>query len=251
MKSKIFKLKSLLKYKNTAIILFRGIEMKMVSVMLKKYKLSSPSLDLGSGDGFISSILFKKRFDIGVDNDENKDTLLAIKNKRYKKVLIESAEKMSVKKKSLNFVFSNSVIEHIPNNKAVLSEVSRVLKPGGYFIFTCPSVYFTQFLSEKYSSVYASLRNKQLNHFHLLNHKQWTKRLNKVNLEVINFTYYTTKTELLVWEKLVWLNKIKDFFGISSKSNRKAEIAKIKSIVDFSKTSKKHGANIIIVAKKK
>lgn len=251
MKTRKYSFGDLKHYKNSAIILFRGIELKFVSKKLRSLSIRKPSMDLGSGDGFIASVLFKDKIDYGVDNDENKDTLLSIKNKRYRKVLIESAEKMSLKTKSLNFVFSNSVIEHIPDNRAVLSEVSRVLKKDGLFVFSSPTKYFTKYLEQKYGKIYANFRNKQLNHFHLLDHKSWKKRLARHNLKVIYSTYYTSQRELLFWEKLVWKNKLLSLLKWLGIKNNNSDILKIKKIINNSRTSKKAGANILIVAKKK
>ena len=40
---------------------------------------------------------------------------------------------------SFDFVFSNSVLEHIPNLHAVLDEIARVVRPGGRVVATVPT----------------------------------------------------------------------------------------------------------------
>ena len=111
--------------------LFRVLELQAVYKNIKNHSFRGPSMDLGGGDGYLSTILFDKKFDFNVDKGEANDLHVAKRHHRYRKILVESAEKMSLKDSSLNFIFSNSVIEHIPNNEAVLKEVSRTLKKGG------------------------------------------------------------------------------------------------------------------------
>ena len=43
---------------------------------------------------------------------------------------------------SFDFVFSNSVLEHVDELEPLLAEVGRVLRRGGRFVFTVPSVRF-------------------------------------------------------------------------------------------------------------
>lgn len=251
MKVKNFSFSKLARYNHPAILLFRGIELKILSQILSRYKIKSPSMDLGSGDGYISSLVFKETFTYGLDNNEAGDTKIAIKLKRYKKILIESAEKMSLKTNSLNFVFSNSVIEHIPRNDLVLNEVGRVLKKGGYFCFTCPSSFFTEYLTKQYGSGYSQIRNKHLNHYHLLSHSQWKKRLANENLKLIEYKYYMTEDDLLFWDKLVWVNKILFFlFPLRSLLMSALFSKSVQKRVSLSTVSQSEGANILIVAQK-
>lgn len=251
MQTNKFSIHKLNKYHHQAVLLFRGIELKILSLVLSDYRFKKPSMDLGSGDGYISSVIFKESFTYGVDNDEAGDTQIAIKKKRYKKVLIESAVDMSLGSESLRFVFSNSVIEHIPNNHKVLKEVSRILSPGGYFVFTCPSVFFTRYLSEKHGETYAKIRNKHLNHYHLLDHTEWKRRLDKNGLKMLEYHYYMTKNDLLFWDKLVWLSKVISIFGpIGDKVMISLFNRRVKSLVAQSTTNQSEGANILIIATK-
>ena len=245
-----FNLRKLKKYNHPSVSLFRGIELKVLSKVLNKMEINGPSMDLGCGDGYISKTIFKNQFEYGVDNDEAGDVKIAIKKKRYKTVLVQSAEKTTITSNSLNLVFSNSVIEHIPNNEKVLNEVSRVLRKGGYFIFTCPSIYFTKYLTEKFGRLYTQVRNKQFNHYHLLSHNAWKKRLAKHSLKLTNHYYYMDKKTLIFWEKTLWqhkLNKILPFIF----DNPKVYNKEIEEIVSSSKTSKMQGANVLIIAQKK
>lgn len=60
---------------------------------------------------------------------------------RYPNVhIVSSLEKIPYKDSSVDLLVSNSVLEHIYEYKAVIEEVYRVLKPGGYFYLSVPSL---------------------------------------------------------------------------------------------------------------
>lgn len=202
--------------------LFRGIELQTIYSNTKGINFKQPSMDLGCGDGYLSSILFDDKFTYGVDNDEANEVSMAIKKKRYRKVLIENAESMSLPNGSVNFIFCNSVIEHIPDNNAVLSEVSRILKRKGDFVFTSPSDKFKEYLylSNKLSPLgldflgrwYKEKRNKLLNHYHNYSHSQWVRKLKKYGLRVIKYDYYIDKKTNMFWDKLALEVRIRKIF---------------------------------------
>ena len=133
-------------YTHPSAILFRAVELKTIYEGTEGVNFSQPSLDLGCGDGKIAESIFDENFTYGVDNGEAKDVEEAVESKRYQKIFLESAEKMSLPDNSVNFVFSNCVIEHIPDNEAVLRETSRILNKGGAFVFTVPSHNFPKYL---------------------------------------------------------------------------------------------------------
>ena len=246
-----FHLDKLYKFGQLSDLIFRGIELKVVSQKLRKLSLTGTSMDLGCGDGFLNKTIFKDKFDFGIDNDEAGLVKVAIKKKRYKKILIESATKMSLANNSLDLIFSNSVIEHIPDNKNLLKEVSRVLKPNGYFIFTCPSSYFTTYLTKNFGGPwYSKLRNKQFNHYQLLDHRKWKKRLNKNRIKLINYFYYMSEADLVFWEKILWQQKLHKYLPFIFE-DPKIFRSEIISRVEKASPSKKEGSNILIIAQRK
>ena len=199
-------------YSHPSAILFRAIELGVIYKNTEKINLRQPSLDIGCGDGKIANVLFDEKFTYGVDNGEAKDVQEAIDNKIYGKVFLESAEKMSLPDNSINFAFSNCVIEHIPDNEAVLSEVSRILKKDGDFIFTVPSHLYPSFLylTNKLASMglgrlsqfYKYRRNKMLNQFHCYSAKDWEKKLSKHGFRIVKHQYYVSKKTLMLWDKM-------------------------------------------------
>lgn len=213
MKTKLVTVESFVKHPHPASKLFRSIELKKVYEMTKNIEFRHPSIDIGCGDGYLSSLLFDEPFTYGIDNGEANDVDIAIKEKRYDHVLVESAEKMSLKNNSLNFAFSNSVLEHIPNIEAVLSEVSRTLTPGGDFVFTSPSDKFGDYLYVTHlfnkmklgflANWYSKKRNKLLNHYHVYSHTKWEKLLQSHGFKVVKYAYYIDNKTLQIWDKIV------------------------------------------------
>jgi len=242
-------------------VLYRSIELRQIYFYCKDIKFKSPSLDIGCGDGKLSSILFNNRFTFGLDNGEAHDYQEAIKYKRYEKVLLESAEKMSLYDNSVNFIFSNSVLEHIPNIDSVLKETSRVLNKGGYFVFTTPSKYFKEYITlcdffnlvglKMINKMYSKYRNKALNHYHLHDHKYYMVILRSYGLEVVYHSYSVSKEVIKQWDKMALKIKFYKLFGINlEKKVKEQEQGKIIEMYENDKINQNEGANLLIVAKK-
>ncbi len=53
-------------------------------------------------------------------------------------VQCENLEKLTFNDCSLDIIITEDVLEHVANYKKALKEIWRVLKPGGFFIFTIP-----------------------------------------------------------------------------------------------------------------
>ena len=248
-------------YDHPSAVLFRALELKMMYESVKEYEFLGPSLDVGCGDGLISSMCFAGKFTYWVDNGEAKDVEEAIKNCRYEKIFLEGAEQMSLKDESVNFVFSNSVIEHIPDNDATLSEIYRVLKPGGYFLFTSPSAYFSEYLyvSQLLAQVkmnfliplYVKYRNKMLNHYHLYDHKSYAKKLEARGFKLVSYSYTITKEALNLWDKMGVLSFARRFFDHNANSKITSHYKQeINGLVSKGKNSKVRGADLLILCTK-
>lgn len=258
MKTRKIELESLTSlYTHPSAILFRAIELKAINKLLSEMKFSQPSLDLGCGDGAIASLIFDSPFTYGVDNGEAKDVDIAINSGRYSQIFTESAVEMSLPDDSVNFVFSNCVIEHIPDNLAVLREVNRILKPGGSFVFTVPSDKFPDFLYltnrfaafglSALSNHYKYRRNKMLNQFHCYSIEDWQKRLSKQGLFIQNSSYYMENKALMLWDKMALKIFLKRIFGVNSERIEfKKNENEIKHLVCTDNPGTRKGAGIII-----
>ncbi len=60
----------------------------------------------------------------------------------YRALLRASATTIPLRAGSHQLVFSNSVLEHIPDDQAALDEIARVVGPGGYLLLSTVSEQF-------------------------------------------------------------------------------------------------------------
>ena len=239
-------------YKHPSVILWRAIELRHLDDFFSGMgKLPHPILDLGCGEGGIANALFGKGIiDVGLDNEKGM-VKKAKRSQVYKKVILGDAQNLSFEKDSFNLVFSNSVVEHIPDINKVLKEVARVLKKNGLFVFTVPSdrygqyLFFSQFFRKIkmpfLAKVYALLRNRQLNHFHCYSLKSWEQKLQKYNLFLSDSKTYISSQTLYFWDWLAFKKKIFPFI--------KTPLKEMNLYYEKDDQSKKGGA-FLIVAKK-
>lgn len=152
---------------------WRAQELSLFSKHLEVMK--KPVLDFGCGDGSFASVLFKS-IDYGVDHDPEA-LKIAAGYKIYEKLVQSTISKIPLGEASVQTVFSNSVLEHVGSLDDVLSEIHRILAPGGQFIFTVPVRQFKEDLA-KYFGWRESVRiNREYHHWNLLDVEDWEKRL--------------------------------------------------------------------------
>ena len=123
--------------------ILRAVECEFMS----KVPLTPPVLDIGCGDGHFASIAYTALpIDVGIDVMKRDLPEAAARPGVYREVMFASATDLPFDDASFGTVVSNCVIEHIPDNAAVLREISRVLRPGGTFATTLPSEHYPDFL---------------------------------------------------------------------------------------------------------
>lgn len=124
---------------------FENILLPYLKFLTKAFpKKSIKCLDVGCGDGVVlealNSLNEKKRLNIelfGLDLD--KEAMKSIKFKA--KLTVASATKMPYSKNFFDFIICSQTLEHFHENdlKKTLSEIYRVLKPGGFFYAETPN----------------------------------------------------------------------------------------------------------------
>ncbi len=113
--------------------------------LLKGKKLKI--LDVGSGYGVFSLELQKRGHEViamdllkGIDFQKIKIVEKIFEKDNQKLTFVNAdATKLSFKKNTFDAAIMIDVIEHVPDEDAVLKEMHRVLKPGGFFIASTPT----------------------------------------------------------------------------------------------------------------
>jgi SAM-dependent methyltransferase len=114
-----------------------AIERCIECVLYTNHRLERPVLDVGCGDGIFSSVLFGERVDTGIDPDE-RELRVAASLDAYEELIECSGASVPKPTGSYRTIFSNSVLEHIPDLKPVLVEMHRLLHDDGQVIVTVP-----------------------------------------------------------------------------------------------------------------
>lgn len=101
-------------------------------------------LEVGCGNGYYLNLLNNLGLDltlVGLDNDARalKDAKKIIENNKVK-LFLADAGNLPFDDNSFDKVILSEVIEHIENESQVLSEINRVLNPGGAMVLTTCNV---------------------------------------------------------------------------------------------------------------
>jgi SAM-dependent methyltransferase len=177
--------------------ILRSIESKFMSGV----PLVHPVLDIGSGDGHFATCTYHEALDVGIDLlDRDMVEAAPLRPKIFKHLVTASATEMPFPDGAFATVLSNCVIEHIPDVDSVMSEIGRVLKPGGTFATTLPSEHYPEYLLgatvgrklglPQTAKAYGDFFNRLSHHFHVDPPEVWRARLDAVGLDVVEHTYY-------------------------------------------------------------
>jgi SAM-dependent methyltransferase len=172
---------------------------------LRSHHYTHPVLDLGCGDGLVASMVLKK---VEVGCDPYAESLRhALSTGVYDRLEPVAVEETRVPPASMAVVISNSVLEHIPNLDPVIESVSRILAPGGHFVFTTPSDRFAQWLMLP-AGRYRYWRNRRLGHVNLWSKEQWAARLELYRLKVRDVRPYLKPPLVFFWDTLDLLEQV-------------------------------------------
>jgi SAM-dependent methyltransferase len=198
------------------VALWRAIELRAAGEL----QYERPLLDLGCGDGLIGQVLFgsQGKADVGLDpwlSQLRQAAELGV----YRHVDQGVGHALPYTDRRFSTVFSNSVLEHIPDVAPVVNEVARVLRPEGRFIFTVPSDVFRQMLDgyvrqmaaedPEGAEAYASAIDERLEHHHYYTPEEWETLLTDAGLTLLKAEYYMPQQVERFWDRM------NDHYGVS------------------------------------
>ncbi|NMC39284.1 MAG: class I SAM-dependent methyltransferase [Bacteroidales bacterium] len=122
-----------------------ALKMKIIKDYGFAIDRNSAILDFGCGGGVCVKELLDCEYnatgcDIEFKNSENKDLQRMISEGRIRKIHL-NPYRLPFKDDSFDFIFSDDVFEHVRNYPEAISELSRVLKPGGVCLHAFASRY--------------------------------------------------------------------------------------------------------------
>jgi SAM-dependent methyltransferase len=190
--------------------LWRAIELPVLAGTLPK---TGRGLDVGCGDGVLTRLLAElaeARWQlVGIDPDPA-EIALARATDFFETLHETGADRIAEPDNSFDFAFANSVLEHIPDLPPCLTEIARVLKPGGEFYATVPSPGLHKFmrgpgLTRRIDrQTYLEETDRRLLHFRYPSVDQWREMLAAAGLELTTARGYLTRKQVGRWE--TWTN---------------------------------------------
>lgn len=198
-----------MKFKND--VLLRYVSEAPLALAFERYlecsiyqelPLERPILDLGCGEGIFAHILFDEKIDTGIDPNP-RELERAREYGGYSELIECFGNRIPKPDGSYYTVFSNSVLEHIPDLDPVLEEVRRILPIGGVFYFTVPSDNFDHYsvangmltslglksLAQKFREAY----DRFWKHYHFYPLNKWEDLIKSHGFEVTQSRLYDPK----------------------------------------------------------
>lgn len=176
--------------------ILRAVECRLMSTVDRRGSV----LDIGCGDGHFASIAYDSPVDVGIDLQQSELIEASERPDVYRHVARADASSLCFADDSFDTVLSNCAIEHMPDLDAVISEVARVLRPGGTFATTLPSEHFAELLLgstvlrrvglKRASAAYGRFFNRISYHFHIYSPSEWGERWSAAGFDVAHQHYY-------------------------------------------------------------
>lgn len=172
--------------------------------------------DMGSGTGH-KTIAFASQFQHahGVEPVSIEVEISKLKKKYFNTANVTyhncGAEKVPLADESIDFVFSETVLEHVNDVYQTLKETHRVMKKGGLFYLACPNynwiyethyhIYMPPLVNKKYFKIFSFLgdeNKKFIDHINYITPKQLKKDLKKIGFTIkINYSELTIQNTLI------------------------------------------------------
>ncbi len=183
--------------------------------LFKQYSgcLQGKVLDFGCGDGFFALLSYELLRPgpplelVGVDITGSRAEQPEF-GMIYNQIKIYDGERLPFADNSFDSVASNSVLEHVDNLDQAISEISRVLKPGGYFLTTVMTEKWEQALLGKKigGQCYVKWLRQKQEHRHLLSVEDWTEKFQDCQLLCEQKVGYLPPKQSRIMEALHYLS---------------------------------------------
>lgn len=190
------------------VALWRAIEIRVAA----EETFGRPLFDLGCGDGLIADVIVGPGgVDAGID-PWSEQLRKAARSGVYRWVQQADGHRLPYASETFASVFSNSVLEHIPDVAPVVQEAGRILRPQGRFIFTVPSDAFRRLLhgyrarmaagDHEGAEAYATAVDTRLAHYHYHTPDEWADLLAAGGMTLEKARYYIPEPVADLWDRM-------------------------------------------------
>ena len=169
---------------------------------LRKIDFAGPSLDHCCGDGAFTRMVCPNGFDAGVDFSLDVLNSARLVRKSNGNGSLYGELRQSDVSKSLpwpeatfNLVLNNSGLEHVNGLEGALREVSRVLRPGGRFVFTLFAKRALEWWPGDLEEGSRNLYVKRQPMFNLLSLEEWIRLLMDQGMRIVDFESHFDREE--------------------------------------------------------
>lgn len=185
----------MLRYQLTSpyVLLWRTIELRVMVELAQRHRLdlrASIDLDVGCGNGVLGNALVE-RIGLGFDLSQRAVVWASQHKPAYHQLCCASATHIPLRNGSQRLIFSNSVLEHIPDDQAVFDEIARVLAPGGYLLLsTIDRAFHRLMLGERASEAERAAIDTSYAHYHYYTAESLATLLAERGLDVLETANY-------------------------------------------------------------
>ncbi len=188
------------------ILLWRTIEVTVLKELAAQHGLDLQAyvdLDLGSSNGALGNALIRE-IRLGIDTDRTGLAWARQRKPAYQALVCASATALPLRSRSQQIIFSNSVVEHIPQGHAALAEIARVIAPGGVVLLSTVSQQFHRLVSSKVqlSQVERSALDREYAHQRYYRAEDLAEELSQLGLTVLASVYYINRRQAWIWRRL-------------------------------------------------
>jgi len=168
----------------------------------QRHVFRRPILDIGTGEGLFAKVVFGERIETGIDPNP-RELARAREFQAYDELIECKGDAIDKPDGYYNTVFSNSVLEHIPEIEPVFRETHRLLAGNGKFYVTVPSHRFDEYtvVNQALCAIglhgpagkYRSFFNRFWRHYHCYTPEGWSSLAKRTGFTVSEIHTYSTK----------------------------------------------------------